>query len=66
MQPGSRLYEILGIPKNANENEIKRSYRKLALQYHVREGETSKFNLLTFSLYTNSLTKTKIPTIKTR
>jgi molecular chaperone DnaJ len=27
-------YEILGIEKNANDNEIKKKYRKLALKYH--------------------------------
>src|SRR5919109_2692384 len=27
-------YEVLGIPRSANKEEIKNSYRKLALQYH--------------------------------
>ncbi|HXH72845.1 MAG TPA: DnaJ domain-containing protein, partial [Mariprofundaceae bacterium] len=27
-------YEILGVAKDADENTIKRSYRKLAMQYH--------------------------------
>ncbi len=27
-------YEILGVPKNADKDQIKNSYRKLALQYH--------------------------------
>ena len=27
-------YDILGIPKNASEAEIKKAYRKLAMQYH--------------------------------
>ncbi len=27
-------YEILGIPKGASQDEIKRAYRRLALQYH--------------------------------
>ncbi|MBM3887291.1 molecular chaperone DnaJ, partial [Candidatus Dependentiae bacterium] len=27
-------YEILGVAKTASADEIKKSYRKLALQYH--------------------------------
>src|SRR5947209_10859958 len=27
-------YEVLGVAKDANEEEIKRSFRKLAMQYH--------------------------------
>ena len=27
-------YEVLGVDKNASEDEIKKSYRKLAMQYH--------------------------------
>lgn len=27
-------YKVLGVEKNANENEIKKAYRKLALKYH--------------------------------
>ena len=27
-------YEVLGISKSANENEIKKAYRKLAIRWH--------------------------------
>ncbi len=27
-------YEILGVDRNADENTIKRAYRKLAMKYH--------------------------------
>ena len=27
-------YKILGVPRNANEQDIKKAYRKLAMQYH--------------------------------
>lgn len=31
---GNHLYEVLGVPKNATDEDIKRAYRKLALRYH--------------------------------
>ena len=27
-------YQILGLPKNATEDDIKKAYRKLAIQWH--------------------------------
>ena len=31
---GKDFYKLLGIKKNATENEIKKAYRKMALKYH--------------------------------
>jgi DnaJ family protein A protein 2 len=34
----NKLYEVLGVPKDAEENDIRKAYKKLALKNHPDKG----------------------------
>jgi DnaJ family protein B protein 4 len=45
MVKDTKLYDLLGVSPSANETEIKKGYRKMALKYHPDkpDGDTEKF-----------------------
>jgi DnaJ family protein A protein 2 len=51
----NKLYEVLGVDKNADENDIKRAYRKLALKNHPdKGGDVEKVHINFFSFRNSS------------
>lgn len=62
MDLSKNYYYILGVPSNATDKEIKKSYYKLSFEYHPdknKDIDPSKFNLITeaYDILMNSKTR---------
>lgn len=42
--PRSKYYNILGLPNNATETEVRKRYRKLVMEYHPDRNDTPEAN----------------------
>ena len=39
-------YQILGVPRNATQDQIKKAYRKLAMEYHPDRNPGKELSLI--------------------
>ncbi len=61
---GAKLYDVLGVPRSANEAEIKAAHRKLAKRYKLSARQLYSSQVFTNIHLTLDGIQTKIETIK--